>query len=247
MTPSAKDYNELLAEFIRGPEGRKVISRATKTNYLSTMFNKREYMAVAEELKHTVINAYLAQVKTPDSKAAYFNRDAVVVMYKPDKKAEKLGKVVFEIVFNGDALYRPSLYWDTGKEGERGRYRGGHLKSSNDAGYSTRSGASAHGSGSHWQDGHFTGSGVYDIIGLFTNGWGDDTTPTVYGTWLDPETEEEWRNHTKSRNRKSGNPFIKHAIRQFKLRHPYVEVEFPALWGGTLPPRGNWKSGARKT
>lgn len=236
--------NGLLSEYIRGPEGRKSVSRAVKANYLSPNFNKREYAAIAEELKNAIIDAYLAQVKTPGMD--YFDRDAVQVIYKTAETTKrKDGKTVFEIVFSGNALYRPSLIWDTAVEGERGRYVGGGFYAKEKDGYATRSGAEAHGSGEFWQLFHYTGPGVYDIIGLFTNGWGDETTPYVYGYWADPETGDEGR-RVRNLNHRKGSPFVKQVIRRFRLKYPFIEIEYPALWGGTLQPRGEWKHGPKK-
>ena len=76
------------------------------------------------------------------------------------------------------------------------------------------------------QIGGRTGTGVYDIFGLLTNGY--PLIKRTAGIW-------EGRNDNKPiRNKRvrSPNSFISDTIESFKSRHPGVEVRYPTLWGG---------------
>lgn len=72
-----------------------------------------------------------------------------------------------------------------------------------------------------------TGTGVYDIFGLLTNGY--PLIKRTAGIW------EGRNNNLPIRNKRirNPNPFIYNTIKSFESRHPDVKVEFPVEWGGS--------------
>ena len=71
-----------------------------------------------------------------------------------------------------------------------------------------------------------TGSGVYDIFGLITQGY--PKIGSVFGVW-------GGRNGglpISNKRVRSPNSFISDAIDSFEAQHPGIEVSYPQLWGG---------------
>lgn len=71
-----------------------------------------------------------------------------------------------------------------------------------------------------------TGSGVYDIFGLITQGY--PKIHSVVGVW-------EGRNSglpISNKRVRSPNSFISDTINDFEMQHPGVKVDYPRLWGG---------------
>ena len=71
-----------------------------------------------------------------------------------------------------------------------------------------------------------TGRGVYDIFGLFTQGY--PRIKRVYGVW-------EGRNNGKPISNKISRPpnsFISDTISSFEASHPGIKIDYPYLWGG---------------
>lgn len=78
--------------------------------------------------------------------------------------------------------------------------------------------------------GGFTGNGLYDVIGLFVNGY--HARKKVYGFWLGHETGGKIPSLTV----REANDFIARAVALFIAQHAGkgISVKFPKEWGGTL-------------
>ena len=76
------------------------------------------------------------------------------------------------------------------------------------------------------EDSGYTGEGVYDIVGLLTNGY--DTDKQVYGYW---ENQDKW---VYSKKHLTAKPFITEAVDQFNIEYTHmgVQVTYPKEWGG---------------
>ena len=73
------------------------------------------------------------------------------------------------------------------------------------------------------------GTGLYDIIGFFTQG--NPGSKQVYGYWeaLEGEYDNGW---VKGRTYLAPNPFINNIINSYKTRYPDVIFQWPVEWGG---------------
>lgn len=74
--------------------------------------------------------------------------------------------------------------------------------------------------------------GIYDIIGLFTQGY--QAKDYAYGLWVrdsgsDYEDEGEV---IRSRKTLVGNAFVNHIMHGYQMEYPDVEFIWPKLWGG---------------
>lgn len=136
---------------------------------------------------------------------AYFDVSGIKI--NPPRKTET--KWELTVTFSAKSLYRYSLStsWNS---------RGVHLKFNK-----------------HGDEGNYTGTGVYDIFGLLTQGY--KSTKSVYGYWTGQNGEE--RNippyAIRSLPIRAANDFISQTIIQFKNDYPTIGVRYPALWGGT--------------
>ena len=215
MALTANDFNKIVQDYMASPAGQKHVSKIVKKNLLTDA----QMRAAAQDLRNRIIKAYLAEVSTGDAK--YYDMSTIDIQVKT---ARKNGKVPIQIVFKGEGLWRDSLAATKQGSAEGSAYlnRYGHSYEKSNA--------------------YYTGRGVYDIIGLFTQGY--DTIP-VYGNWIDPRTKREasWaRGNIKSLNHRQGSDFVRRAVEDFMRDYPYIEVTYPALWGGTRKPSGNWRT-----
>jgi len=73
------------------------------------------------------------------------------------------------------------------------------------------------------------GTGLYDIIGFFTQG--NPGSKPVYGYWeaLEEEYDNGW---IRGRTYLAPNPFINDVINSYKTRYPDVIFQWPVEWGG---------------
>lgn len=174
--------------------------------------------AIAEELRDAVVNAYLAQVKDPEK---YFDMSTITVgELKETRKGS--GKYKIRITFNGAGLIRQSFMHP--------RFSGGHdLLYHNKLRYKGRSASETRNLSSDYS-GTFTGSGVYDIIGLFVNGYA--ASKRVYGYWWDNRGGEQRTWIIPSKQRRQGVSFVKNTIDSFKRKYPNIDVRYPKEWGG---------------
>lgn len=214
MSLSANDINAILKQYMESPAGQKHISKVVQKNLLTDAQMK----AAAQDLRNRIIKAYLAEIR--NGQAKYFDMSTIDIKVMP---ARKNGKVPIQIVFKGEGLWRDSLLVTKQGDAEGNAYlnRYGHSYEGSNA--------------------YYTGRGVYDIIGLFTQGY--DTVP-VYGNWVDPKTKREasWaRGNIKSLSHREGSDFVRKAVEQFMKDYPYIEVTYPDLWGGTRKPSGQWR------
>ncbi len=171
-------------------------------------YSEEDMKRIASELQQLIVAAYKNEVRT--SGAGYFD-ETTIRIGKPTKAAK--GKTRLRIIFNAKGLRRRSLY-----VGDRGHQY--HYETNLSQGY---------------DEDYFTGKGVYDIFGLFTQGY---HTKPVYGSWWDNETDSGEApfgksSHIRSLPNRQGSDFIARTIHEFTAKYPSIEVEYPKLWGGT--------------
>ena len=207
MSMTDRDFNNLLKDYItKTPEGKNLVAQHGGFN----PYTDAEMKMIAEELYTDIIRAYKAQVKTPG--ADYYDMKTI----KVGKPRELIsGKTKLTITFYEKGLARRSL----------------HAKDENKA----SSASTSHMYNiKNWGDTYFTGKGVYDILGLFTQGY---ATKQVYGEWWDNESDNGEAAYPgfnrASLSVRVGNDFIKQTVDNFKRKYPSIEVEYPRLWGGT--------------
>lgn len=210
MAISAKQINDMLLQWMGSAEGKKYLSENTDIN----PYTDAEMQAIATELYEAIIEAYKAEVKTPG--ADYFDISTVKVG-RPTKGSK--GKTRLRIIFDEKGLRRRSLH--------RKQY-------SDDPDYPYSERIYYNKRKTSYDDWQFTGKGVYDIFGLFTQGY---STKQVYGNWWDNESDKGEADYPGFSGRslpvREGSDFITRTIEAFKLKYPSIEVEYPRLWGGT--------------
>ncbi len=215
MSITASQYTKMLQKYIASPEGRKRIEEHFEkqtAQKVSSFYSEEEMRAIAAELRDMVIAAYQREVRTKG--ADYFDVSGVHVG-KPMKPRAKDGKVRLKVTFSSRALSRRSLH--SRQPVAAGSHKTKYV-------YAPK----------NWGDDYFTGKGVYDIFGLFTQGY--DAKP-VYGEWWDNESDAGEANYRgfkgRSLTHREGSDFITRTIREFNMKYPSIEVEYPRLWGGT--------------
>lgn len=210
MSPSANEYNSMVRAWLQSADGAKFAEEYGGFN----SYGEEEMRDIATELYMAIVDAYKAEVRTEG--ADWFDLNTICVG-KPTKASK--GKVRLRITFSEKGLARKSLH--------RRQY-------TTDPSYPYTSRTYYDRHKTHYDDWQFTGSGVYDIFGLFTQGY--DTKP-VYGEWWDNQGnagEVRYPGFTgRSLSKRSGSDFITRTIKQFCRKYPQVEVEYPKLWGGT--------------
>ena len=72
----------------------------------------------------------------------------------------------------------------------------------------------------------YTGEGVYDLIGLFTNGY--TANRRVFGYWVGHGNDRYYG----SKVHREPSSFISETIRNFTSRYPNIKVRYPQEWGG---------------
>lgn len=220
MSISAQQYDGIIEKWAKSPQGKAHILQKTGTD----TFDAADMKKIAFELRNAIVRAYLDEIKNQEAK--YFDMDTVDVIVKPN---DKKNRGHLQIVFRGEGLARTSLFAINQGSSSGERYSG------------------KYGKGKYEEEGYFTGRGVYDVIGLFTQGY--DTDTKVYGNWIDPRTgiESDWTTgRIKNLQHRQGSDFVNRVVADFKKRYPFLEITYPELWGGTRKPVGNWKRGAKK-
>lgn len=207
MSMTERDFNDLLKDyFTKTPEGKHFIDQHGGFS----PYTDEEMKMIAEELYTDIINAYKAQVKTPG--ADYYNMKTIKV---GNPRELKSGKTKLTITFYEKGLARRSLH--ARDEQKAASTATNHV-------YDVK----------NWGDTYFTGKGVYDILGLFTQGY---ATKQVFGEWWDNESDNGEAAYPGFKGAslpvRTGNDFIKQTIERFKRKYPSIEVEYPRLWGGT--------------
>lgn len=77
--------------------------------------------------------------------------------------------------------------------------------------------------------------GVYDIIGLFTQGY--SARNYAYGSWIRKDSGS-WFESTdiiRSQKERAANDFVNKVIGKYKILYPDIEIKYPRRWGGTEP------------
>lgn len=169
-------------------------------------YSESEMKEIAADLRDAIIGAYLGVVRDPGK---YFDVGATRIN---SPREQKDGTWKISVTFSDSALFRRSLCSEFPK------------KSGGATLIETSTGS-----------GFFTGNGVYDIIGLFTQGY--SARKNVYGTWWDNQYDDGDRGSLgtiRSLRYRSPNDFVSKTIADFKSKYPNIDVLYPALWGGTL-------------
>lgn len=210
MSISAKQYNDMIAKWLGTSEGKKYLADSADIN----PYTEEEMRAIASELYTAIVEAYKAEVKTPG--ADYFDMSTIRV--GKSTKGSK-GKTRLRVTFDAKGLSRRSLH--------RRNY-------SDDPDYPYSERIYYNKRKTQYDDWQFTGRGVYDIFGLFTQGY---ATKQVYGEWWDNESDRGEAPYPRfkgaSLSVRQGSDFIARTIEEFKRKYPSIEVEYPRLWGGT--------------
>jgi len=74
----------------------------------------------------------------------------------------------------------------------------------------------------------YSGDSVYDIVGLWTQGW--NASHYAYGYWVNHDNN----GYIRSKKYRAPNSFISKTIAQFNAKYPEINILYPSLWGGTL-------------
>lgn len=220
MGISANDFNAMLGKYLASAEGKKYLQENVNVN----PYTEEEMRKIAEELYTAIVEAYKKEVQTRG--ADYFDMSTIHIG-KPSPA--KHGKTRLRVIFDSRGLRRRSLHATSDNDVEkRLRYTphvgGGNYYVSDSRDRDNKVGANV----------YFTGKGVYDILGLFTQGY--INAKPVYGYWWDNESDEgeaSFGGYMRSATRRLGSDFIKQTIEAFKKKYPSIEVEYPRLWGGT--------------
>lgn len=201
MAYTANDYQKLIENFMKSPEGRKFLKEQHDVNI---GYSKIEMKKIAERLKKDIITCF--GMLTEDPRSAIINPawNHVVIVDITKKSDLDKGLNVIRIKFKPEAISRFSLWnW--------------HDKAKMHSGPQM---------------------GVYDIIGLFTQGYGPISF--AYGDWMMREsaggfTEANERpdgGFIRSRNMRAGNDFINQIMYDYQKFYPDIEFRWPKQWGG---------------
>lgn len=79
-------------------------------------------------------------------------------------------------------------------------------------------------------------NGVYDIIGLFTQGY--SAKNYAYGSWVHHDGEdfsEDDNGFIRSQRERTANDFVNKVIGKYMALYPDLEIKYPRRWGGTEP------------
>lgn len=210
MAIRARDFDNILSKWLKTPEGKQtVFEKANVSPYTETQMRD-----MAQELADMIVDAYLATVQH-DKK--YFDRSTIRVGVPREGKN---GSTRLKVTFDRRGLSRRSLAASINDPDSLDDRLGRPLTSYR---YTTEA---------NGMDYYFTGKGVYDIIGLLTQGYGP--VKPVFGYWWDNRNDNEGdTRQIANRRQRAGDDFVTRAVNAFKAKYPGVEVEYPRLWGGT--------------
>lgn len=201
MAYTANDYQKMIEDFIKTPEGRKLLKEQHGVN---VGYSKIEMKQIAERLKKDIITCFAMLTRDPRSAIMNPAWNHVIIKEETKQSDKNKGINVLKIKFKPEALSRYSL-WNWHNEGEM------------------NSGPTM---------------GVYDIIGLFTNGYGP--IPNTYGDWMMRESTGGFTEANErpdggfiiSKNGRQGDDFINQVINDYKKEYPDIEFIWPKEWGG---------------
>ncbi len=210
MSIRARDFDNILSKWLQTPEGKQVVYEKANVS----PYTESQMRAMAQELADMIVDAYLSVVRHEDK---YFDRSTIRVGIP---RTGKNGSTRLRVTFDKKGLSRRS-YAASLKDVDRLDASLGRPLTN----YRYRTDANG-------LEYYFTGKGVYDIIGLLTQGYGP--VKTVYGYWWDNKYDNEWNMYSSiNKRQRSGDDFVSRAVNAFKQKYPGVEVEYPKLWGGT--------------
>ena len=210
MAIRARDFENILSKWLQTPEGKQAVYEKANVS----PYTEEQMRSMAQELADMIVDAYLSVVRHSDK---YFDRSTIRVGIP---RSGKNGSTRLRVTFDRRGLSRRSYAASLEDVSNLDARLGGPLTP-----YRYRTSANG-------LDYYFTGKGVYDIIGLLTQGYGP--VKTVYGYWWDNKNDNEGdlRSSINKRQR-AGDDFVSRAVAAFKQKYPGVEVEYPRLWGGT--------------
>ena len=210
MAIRARDFDNILSKWLQTREGKEAVYQAANVS----PYTDAQMRAMAQELSDMIVDAYLSVVR---HSGKYFDRSTIHVGIP---RQGRNGSTRLRVTFDAKGLARRSYAASLQDVDGLDARLGGPLTP-----YRYRTEANG-------IEYYFTGKGVYDIIGLLTQGYGP--VKTVYGYWWDNRNDNEGAlSSTINRRQREGDDFVTRAVNAFKAKYPGVEVEYPKLWGGT--------------
>ena len=191
MAYTANDYQKLIENFMKSPEGRKFLNEQKNIN---VGYTEAEMKKIAENLKKDIVAAFLLVVREPN---ATFDESEISVHFTEISGLSSSKKAI-RIIFHDKALSRYSL-WNYSRGGSPNK-------------------------------------GIYDIIGLFTQGY--SARSYAYGSWVRSDGDdfyEDDNGYIRSQKERAANDFINKVIGKYKVLYPDIEIKYPRRWGGTEP------------
>lgn len=224
------------------PEGKKFL----KDNKVKAFgYSKDDVRRICKELRAALIDAYFS-ILSPEASTQQMREADVEVFMSPegsfyDVGNRKRGKRLAALVFTQRALRRNSLYYESYRRGGRIHTKHGtaYLRGKTTKGWT----GAAYRKNSPYPE-RYAGSGestgVYDIFGLLTQGYTISGRVPV-GQWHSENIafevlgSQDYGDHIPARPKREGNPFVAGVVKTFEARYPGLKIEFPELWGGSLP------------
>lgn len=199
-----EDVNSILRDYIRSPDGRAALAAEGES---VCSYTDAEIRQIANRLYNDIIVEYLSLVK---HKHKFFDRSTVVV--NPVKTDSK-GNVGVSISFREKGLRRRSLHTTKSAKGAFEVTGEKYL--------------------SEGSKDYFTGPGVYDIIGLFVNGYTLKGRAPAGMWWDNQDDTGETEDYVRAKRHRAGVDFITPIIRRYEAMYEGLNITYPKEWGGT--------------
>lgn len=220
MELTARDIMMLLQEYANSPEGKKQIE---ENGYGSdARVDSDTLKLMADDLRRRLNRAFMSVNRTHDPITENIND------IKISTRVTGRRGVVCTIMFPPLAIGRWSLEVG-GRNGKKVAYTGEKYHNAHAAEF----------------EGLDERYGVYDIVGLFTNGYTIRSAVLPKGNWVQANMGEYWgeaNTHgrwvkTQALRHREPNDFVKVTIDRFIADYrgtfPNLQVEYPKEWGGT--------------
>lgn len=218
MELTEQDVMNLLQKWVKTPDGKATLEANGFSG--ASFYNLDRMNSLAEDLRRRIDNAF-AEVTINKTKLSsnYDSENIMKIRYRTTGK----NGITFTITFPEELLGRLSLVQTYGDWEDPQSYFG---KTYHEAHSGLYGGLDAR-------------YGVYDILGLFTQGYSLGKLGPK-GSWVrmyHGEVGDEVTN-VRALGYRAGNPFITDTIDEFIADHinefPDLEVLYPTAWGGTL-------------
>lgn len=192
MNATDSQLKALVMKYLSSPAGKEYMKQE---KIALRGYSKEELKAAAQELKESLIDAFLAEQTQPESEREFARGLVRVNIRGSDTTGYKAS-----ITFYEDALSRESLL---GIDGQT-----------------------------------HTGDGVYDIFGLFTQGY--HASKRVIGWWVTYDERgsfsgDKYDRPIPSLQTRYPSNFISDTIRAFERKYPGIYVKYPDLWKSSGP------------